>query len=143
MNLQQYLYRRLADNPGVSALIGLDGSPADAKVFPIKAPQSGTRGKLPYVTVQRVGGAPDQDLGGPGGDDVRLQLTCRAGEADGASGLDNANLLADAVQACLDGLDDTVSGWGRITSLCILRLEQYDDAPKSYAVILDFSIFCP
>jgi hypothetical protein len=137
VTLEEYLYRRLADTPGVAALVGLGGSPADAKIFPVLVPQHRTKGVPPYVVHQRVAGAPLHDLSGPAAQNTRIQFACRAATWD------EMDALAEAVRAALDGLDATVAGWGRITAVCVSAIDLYDDTPKSFARALDFSVFHP
>jgi hypothetical protein len=134
VTLEQYVYRRLANAAAVWALIGEPGSPNQARIFPQVAPAEAA---LPVVVYQAAGGDPLADLQATAVDVTRLQLACRAASSDGA------RALANAVRLALDSLDETVDGWGRVTGRVVSRVDLYDDAPRSYARVVDVLFLHP
>jgi Protein of unknown function (DUF3168) len=134
VSFESGLYRYLADQAAVQALIGQGGSPADVKLYPLRA-DAGIR--LPYAVYQRVGGASTGDLSGPTIANSRLQLDAYGKNAD------DAIALAAALNDALDGVAVVFPGLGRCVFTRVSIADMNEAETRLYRRMQEYSVWHP
>lgn len=134
MSFESALYAYLALDAGVYGILGVGGSPAEIRLYPVEASQSVTP---PYAVYQRVGGGPDNTLNAASISHTRLQIDCYGTTAKSARELGAAMTLA------LNALAVVLPGLGRVTFTCLNTVDMPEPDVRLKRRMLEFSVWHP
>lgn len=92
-SIHDYIYYKLSNNAGVTALVG-------TRIYPQVAPQTETRPLIVYSIISDV--PTNTKSGGSTLDAYRVQITCLADSVDTYNGQDKINAIGEAVRSLFE-----------------------------------------
>lgn len=92
-SIHDYIYYKLSNNAGVTALTG-------TRIYPQVAPQTETRPLIVYNIISNV--PTNTKSGGSTLDAYRVQITCLADSVDEYNGQDKINAIGNAVRSLFE-----------------------------------------
>lgn len=129
MSVETAIWRRLRDDPGVSALVG-------QRITPVKRGTTDGWEQLPAITYQRISNQRWHDSQGLGGlARPRVQLTCWG------SSWSSARSVADAVRRALEGWKDPNADPPVDGVLVQNDLDLYDEETDTHYVPIDVFVW--
>ncbi len=134
MTFEEALYRYLADQAAIAAIIGTGGSPADARLYLGHAAE---KAALPYGVYLFAGSPSTGDLAGASLSNSRIQLDAYDKTQTGAA------TLAKAFNDALDGVATVLPGLGRVTFTRINKLDMPEPEVRLYRRMQEYSCWHP